>query len=224
LAAFRRAAELGADAIELDAKLSADGIVVVHHDLTLDRTTTGSGRLSAQTAAALANLDAGSKFAARFAGESIPTLAAVFEAVGQRLLINVELTNYENVRDRLPDEVVALVNEQGLGSRVLFSSFNPLALRKARRLAPEIPRALLVEGSESGLRRRLFRMMTRFEFFHPEDSLATPGVIEHEHRNGRRVNVWTVNDAVRLRALADLGADGLITDVPDIARSVLPHA
>ncbi len=224
LAAFRRAAELGADAIELDAKLSADGVVVVHHDLTLDRTTSGIGRLSAQTAASLARLDAGSKFAARFAGEPIPTLAAVFDAVGQRVLINVELTNYEHVGDRLPDAVVALVHEQALGARVLFSSFNPLALRRARRLAPEVPRALLLEASESGLRRGLFRMMTRFEFFHPEDRLVTPDVIEREHRNGRRVNVWTVNDAVRLRALADMGADGLITDAPDVARNILSHA
>lgn len=221
LAAFRRAADLGADAIELDAKLSADGVVVVHHDLTLDRTTSGSGRLSRLAAADLAKLDAGSRFGAAFAGEPIPTLAEVFEAVGQRLLINVELTNYENLRDRLPDVVVALVHEKGVGSHVLFSSFNPLALRRARGLAPEIPCALLVEASGSGFRRSFFRAVTHFDFYHPEDRLATAGIIEREHRRGRRVNVWTVNDPNRLRALAKMGADGLITDVPDIAREVI---
>lgn len=221
LAAFRRAADLGADAIELDAKLSADGVVFVHHDLTLDRTTSGSGRLSRLTSAELARLDAGSRFGAAFAGEPIPTLAEVFETVGRRLLINVELTNYEHVRDRLPDVVVALVHEKGVGSQVLFSSFNPLALRRARGLAPEIPCALLVEASGSGFRRGLFRAMTHFEFYHPQDGLATARAFDREHRRGRRVNVWTVNDPARLKALARLGADGLITDVPDIARQVL---
>ncbi len=221
LVAFRRAADLGADAIELDAKLSADGVVVVHHDLTLDRTTSGSGRLSRLTAAALAQLDAGSRFGAAFAGEPIPTLASVFDAVGQRLLVNVELTNYENIRDRLPEVVVALVHEKAMASRVLFSSFNPLALRRARALAPEIPCALLLEAGQSSMRRGLFRALTRFEFYHPEDGLVTPEIIDREHRRGRRVNVWTVNDPARLRALAGMGADGLITDVPDIARQAV---
>lgn len=221
LAAFRLAAELGADAIELDAKLSADGVVVVHHDLTLDRTTSGSGRLSAWGVGELRKLDAGSRFGAAFAGEPVPTLAEVFDAVGHDLLVNVELTNYENVRDRLPDVVVALMHEKAVAGHVLFSSFNPLALRRVRSLAPEIPRALLVEASGSEFRRSLFRSITRFEFYHPEDRLATPEAIDREHRHGRRVNVWTVNDPARMRALAAAGVDGLITDVPDIARQAV---
>jgi glycerophosphoryl diester phosphodiesterase len=223
LAAFRLAAELGADAVELDAKLSADGVVVVHHDLTLARTTNGFGRLSRRSLSELKALDAGAKFAPRFAGEPIPTLAEVFEAVGQRLLINVELTNYENVVDRLVKTVVGLVRAHELESRVLFSSFNPFALRAARRLSPDIPRGLLVGRSQKGWMRAVMRRVTAFEAYHPQDSMTDRNTIADEHAHGRRVNVWTVDAAERMHELLLFGCDGLITDVPDVAREAVQN-
>ncbi len=83
-AAFQMALERGADGLELDAKLSSDGVAVVHHDQTLDRTTDGSGLLSKQPLAMLEALDAGSSFNASYRGEKIPTLESVFEAFGER--------------------------------------------------------------------------------------------------------------------------------------------
>src|SRR5512136_697214 len=90
LAAFRKAVELGADGVELDVQLSADGAVVVIHDFTVDKTTDGTGRVAAKTLAELKALDAGSRFSPQFAGERIPTLAEVFEAIDGKLLVNVE--------------------------------------------------------------------------------------------------------------------------------------
>ncbi|MFN2146831.1 MAG: glycerophosphodiester phosphodiesterase, partial [Anaerolineales bacterium] len=101
LSAFTLAVKQGADAIELDAKLTADGRVVVYHDLTLDRTTSGKGKLAEKSLAELKRLDAGSFMGQEFRGERIPTLDEVFETVGDTLLINVELTNYGSVLDRL---------------------------------------------------------------------------------------------------------------------------
>ncbi|MCJ7513506.1 MAG: hypothetical protein MUO23_11115 [Anaerolineales bacterium] len=217
LAAFRLAGEMGAQAIELDAKLTRDGQVVVHHDRTLERTTTGAGKLSAHTLDQLKQLDAGRKFSASFTGEGIPTLEEVFEAVSSSVLINVELTNYERPMDALPEEVVRLVKAAGLQARVLFSSLNPLSLRRAKRLAPEIPRALVVRASAAGLKRAVYRWVSPQQAYHPEDPMVTPETILREHRAGRRVNVWTVNDPARIRELLDWGVDGVITDVPDLA-------
>ena len=118
LAAFRLAREQGADGIELDAKLSADGFVVVMHDTTVDRTTNGTGKVSALTYYELRQLDAGSWYNQKYRGEPIPTLEDVFSAVGRDLLVNVELTNYTTLADALPEKVAALVIKMDLEKQV----------------------------------------------------------------------------------------------------------
>ena len=143
LAAFRLAVTQGAPAIELDAKLTADGEIVVFHDRTLERTTDGTGRLQDKTLASLKELDAGSFYSPAFKGEPIPTLAEVFEAVGRQVFINIELTNYASPKDQLPDKVAALVERFGLQTGIMFSSFNRFALQRARQLIPGVPLGLL---------------------------------------------------------------------------------
>jgi glycerophosphoryl diester phosphodiesterase len=221
LAAFRLAAEMGADAVELDARLSADGAVVVLHDQTLDRTTNGTGSVSDRSLAELKTLDAGAKFDPRFAGQRIPSLDEVFETIGGRLLINLELKNYERVFDRLAEGVIRIVRRHALERRVLLSSFNPFALRTARRLAPDVPRALLVWQGQNGWMTAALRRLTTFEAYHPQDSMTDRATIAEQHARGRRVNVWTVNDVERMRELLLLGCDGLITDVPEVARQAV---
>src|SRR5512139_1857475 len=99
LAAFELALAQQADAIELDVKLSADGRVIVIHDSTVDRTTDGHGKVKDMSLADLKALDAGSFFSSEFAGEKIPTLDEVFEAVGRRTFINIELKNHRTRGD-----------------------------------------------------------------------------------------------------------------------------
>jgi glycerophosphoryl diester phosphodiesterase len=144
LAAFELALAQGAHGLELDAKLSADGEVVVIHDATTDRTTGMRGHVSQLPLAALRELDAGSFFSETFKGEKIPTLAEVFETIGKRAFINVELTNYyTKPRDNLADKVCELVKRFGLEQSVLFSSFLPANLARTRSLLPAVPRGLL---------------------------------------------------------------------------------
>ena len=125
LASFELAIHQEADAIELDAKLTADGQVVVIHDQTVNRTTDGNGRVGKMTLTQIRQLDAGSYFAAAFYDERIPTLEEVFETVGRKILINIELTNYASMKDSLPEKVADLVRRHQLEKRVMFSSFNP---------------------------------------------------------------------------------------------------
>jgi glycerophosphoryl diester phosphodiesterase len=140
IAAFELALTQQADAIELDVKLSADGHVVVIHDSTVDRTTNGRGRVKDLSLSELRSLDAGSSFSEKFHGEKIPTLDEVFETVGRRIFINVELTNYNTPRDHLVEMVCMLVKKHQLQKRILFSSFLGSNLSKARSYLPDVPR------------------------------------------------------------------------------------
>ncbi|NCC31330.1 MAG: hypothetical protein EOM24_04800, partial [Chloroflexia bacterium] len=109
LAAFDLALASGAPAIELDTMLTRDGVPVVIHDRTVERTTSGRGRVDDLTLAQVRALDAGEKFSAEFRGECIPTLEQVFRRYAGKLLINVELKNYHAPLDALPEVVIELV-------------------------------------------------------------------------------------------------------------------
>ncbi len=218
LAAFRRAAELGADGVELDAHLSADGVVVVIHDFTVDSTTDGSGRVAELSLAALRELDAGSRFDPAFAGERIPTLDEVFAAVGQRLLINVELKDM-SMRDRgLEAAVAALVERHGLAERVLISSFNPFALQRMRRRAAHLPLGLLYETAPlSRLARGIAGWMPRLrpEALNPHWAMLDAADVRRMHARGQRVVAWTVDEVDDMRRLSGWGVDAIITNHPE---------
>ncbi len=221
LAAFRLAVELGADAIELDAKLTSDGEVVVIHDQTLERTTGVSGRVNESSLVELRRLDAGSFFSAKFAGERIPTLAEVFATVGKKIFINVEITNYASPFDALPAKVAELVRRYNLEEWVLFSSFHPLNLLRTRRMIPQVPVGMLADKGNPGRWARSFiGELIAPRFVHPNLSDADQAFIEAQHNSGRRVHVWTVNDPVDMRRLFNLKIDGIFTDDPQLALAI----
>jgi glycerophosphoryl diester phosphodiesterase len=214
LAAFELAVQQGAQAIELDAKLSADGHVIVIHDQSVDRTTDGAGKVAEMTLSAMREMDAGSSFSEKFRGERIPNLDEVFEAVGKRILINVELTNYTTPFDVLVPKVVELVRRHALEKRVLFSSFFPYNLRRARRLLPEVPRGLLTWAGWMGAWWRTFSWLAPYQALHPYTTSVNARLVQRFHAAGRRVHAWTVNDEVEMRRLFALGVDGIFTDDP----------
>ncbi|HEX5807450.1 MAG TPA: glycerophosphodiester phosphodiesterase family protein [Anaerolineales bacterium] len=221
LAAFELALAQNADAIELDVKLSADGYAVVIHDQTVDRTTNGHGRVKDLSLAQLKALDAGSFFSEKFRGEKIPTLEEVFEVVGRRTFINVELTNYNTPRDGLVETVCTLVKKLGLQERVLFSSFFASNLSKARTLLPEVPRGLLALNGLLGAWARSFGFaFGRYQALHPFLKDVTPQQVQRVHRLNRRIHVWTVNAAEDMRRLFSWGVDGIFTDDPGLAGQI----
>lgn len=217
LAAFELALEQGAPAIELDVKLTSDRFVVVHHDQTLDRATNGSGSISSQPLAALRELDAGSKFSAGFRGEKIPTLDEVFESVGRKMFVNVELTNYASPFDGLVDEVVQLVRKHGLEERVLFSSFFPTNLVRARQLLPSVSRGQLFLPGGSGWWQRFAAKFMSLQAEHPFKEDVDVAAVQRAHAKGRRVYAWTVNDPAEMNSLRALGVDAIFTDDPLLA-------
>lgn len=222
LAAFALAIEQGAHGIELDVKLSADGEVVVMHDATLERTTDGQGKVSQHKLAALRELDAGSFFSTKFNGEKIPMLVEVFDLIGKRAIINVELTNYNSPRDGLADKVCELVKKCGQEENVLFSSFLSSNLTRTHRLLPETPRGLLALGGWIGWWARSFGFnFGAYQALHPKLEDVTHEQIARVHRLNRRIHVWTVNAAEDMRRLFKWGVDGIFTDDPKLAVETL---
>jgi glycerophosphoryl diester phosphodiesterase len=221
LAAFKLAVEQKAPAIELDAKLSADGQIVVIHDQTVNRTTQGSGKVGKMSLAALRELDAGIRFNPDFKGEKIPTLEEVFETVGKQVYINIELTNYTSTFDDLPEKAADMVKRFGLTSSVIFSSFNPIALLRAKRVVPETPIGLLaLPGISGAWARSNLGNFIHYQALHPELSDATENLVQRIHRRLCRVHVYTINRVEDMRRLFAIKVDGIFTDDPLIALKV----
>jgi len=221
LAAFELAFAQGADAIELDAKLSADGHVIVIHDLTVDRTTGAHGRVKDMKLADLRVLDAGSSFSTNFRGEKVPLLEEVFETLGQKLFINVELTNYSTPRDHLVESVCMLVKRFNLQKRILFSSFFASNLLRAHSYLPEVPCGLLAYGGVIGAWARSFGFaFGNYAALHPYLRDVTQQQVARVHRLNRRLHVWTVNAEQDLRRLMEWQVDGVFTDDPQLALKV----
>ncbi|MDY6875566.1 MAG: glycerophosphodiester phosphodiesterase [Chloroflexota bacterium] len=222
LVAFEKAVELGADGIEFDVHLSADGMLVVIHDFNVDNTTDGSGRVTEMTLAQLKQLDAGSRFDPAFAGERIPTLEEVLEAVGSRLLLNIEMKCFSPRDNGLERAVITQVKRHNLDDRVLLSSFNPLSLRRAKKIAPHIAVGLLYSPRLSlPLRRAWLAPLVHHEARHPEHTMVDAHYMAWARRRGYLINAWTVDDPNEMHRLIGLGVDGIITPLPDVLHSVL---
>ena len=225
LAAFELAIRQDADAIELDATLCADGHVVVFHDNTVDRTTDGTGRVKELTLSALKELDAGCSFDETFCGEGIPTLSEVFESVGSRIFINIELKNYASPTDALPKKVARLVQKHDLAQRILFSSFNPIALRRIKQLMPYVPIGLLaLPGLGGAWARSALGRWVPHQTLHPSIQDATPRLVEQQHRQGYKVYVYTVNHPQDIIDFYSWGVDGIFTNNPLLARQIIETA
>lgn len=235
LYAFRRADELGVNVLELDVHESADGVLMVIHDDTVDRTTDGTGAVAALTRAELQALDAGYRwsppgapgtFPYRGQGITIPTLQEVFDAFpGMPINIEIKPDDAGVARD-----LCGLIRKDRREDEVLVVSFHPDAIRTFREACPSV--ATAADPNET----RTFYVMARARlaalWTPPTDALqvpetqgslrvVTPHFVRAAHARGVRVDVWTVNDAADMRRLVAMGVDGLITDRPDRALAVL---
>jgi glycerophosphoryl diester phosphodiesterase len=227
LAAFKLALDLGVDGTELDLQVTKDGVVVVIHDDTVDRTTDGRGRIGDLTLADIKRLDAGAKFAPAFRGERIPTLRELIDLVkasgNDRFRLNLEIKfgdGHEGEPADLEERVAAVLRETGFMDRVITQSFYHRSAAKMKRLAPGIPAGLLV-----GQRRQPSNPVAAVrehgvDYYAPHFSLVTPDLLRTLHRADIPVVTWTVNDPEDMRRLIAMGlgglpGDGMISDFPD---------
>ncbi|MCW3159108.1 glycerophosphodiester phosphodiesterase family protein [Micropruina sonneratiae] len=213
IAAFVAAMEAGADGVELDVQLSADGVPVVIHDEKVERTHAGTGWVASHTVEQLQALPSVLKPKADPLTTRIPTLAEVLDllAAGNQR-INIELKNSVKPYKGLEAKVLAMIAERKLGKRAVLSSFNHYSLQRLRERGWTGELAAIHDGM---LREawRYFRELD-VQAVHPSRHvLMVPGYVTRAHRAGFRIRVWTVNKAAQRQRCVRLGVDGIFTDV-----------
>ncbi len=220
LAAFELALAQGADAIELDVHLSADGVPMVIHDPRLDRTTSGRGAVRKHTLAALRRLDAGSWFNRRYPAKArgkysmqrIPLLAEVLAlARARRCHVFAEIKIGGETYPGIEAKVLEGIRHAGVAPRATIISFDTKVLRAIRKLDPGIALGTSFDRPVPALR-RAGSLGARFVV--PHRALATPRFVRRAHESGLQVIVWTVNQPHAMRRMLANGVDGIITDCP----------
>lgn len=216
LTAFKKAIEVGCDMIELDVRLSKDGTVVVIHDDTLERTTTGKGRVIEKTLNELKQLDAGSKFHFSFSGERIPTLREALELANGKVLVNIELKIGDygqwTILD-LTDRALEEAERMGMLNQVIFSSFDPLALERVLKKNPSVSVAYLYNRPWKAPRE--VTGGRPFQILNCRKTVLTKENISLSHQEGIRIGVYTLNTEEEMRRFIDMKVDAIITDHPD---------
>lgn len=223
LLAFQLAFDLGADGIECDAQLSADGQLVIIHDGTVNRTTNGRGAVSALTFDTLRTLDAGR-------GQRIPTLEETLALVRARDgQLNLELKAESDpealtVAAAVAERLVALPDDDPLRQRIIASSFSLPAVAEIKRRLPWLRVGALYGGRAWKRQAMIDRALDLgAEAIHPHPRILTQETVCAAHEAGLRVNVWTANRWATIRQLIAWDVDGVFSDFPErvvIARRV----
>jgi glycerophosphoryl diester phosphodiesterase len=214
LAAFAGAIELGAVMCELDVHLTRDGIPVVIHDETIDRTTNAKGAVAAMTLRELRQAGAGVRFGAQFAGERIPALDEVFRLISGRCGLNIELKG-----TRTEAAVCGLIAAHDAIATAIVSSFDWTMLARVRAIDPRIRLGLLAKRGPWHLLDAASAVSA--DAIHPRTDMVTADLCDAAHARGLKVYTWTCDDPREMSQLIAAGADGIITNYPDRLNSVL---
>ncbi len=235
LDAFRRAVAVGAGGLEIDVQLTRDGHVVVIHDPSVDRTTSGSGLVGVTTLDELRALDAGHGFSPdggltypyRGRGLGVPTLAEVLEEF-PGVAVNIDI---KDVRPGNEEAVIGVLRRAGAEGRALVASKHHAAVRRVRKLSGGG-----VATGASRLEVGVFYLLSRLRLEglvspaydalqvpvrYGRLELVTRRFVEAAHARGVRVDAWIVNDPAEMRRLLDLGVDVIMTDHPETLAGVL---
>jgi glycerophosphoryl diester phosphodiesterase len=221
VASFRKAADLGVRWVEFDVHLSADGVPVVIHDDTVNRTTSGRGKVAALTLKELQALDAGTWFEPRFQNERVPTLEAVVALLG-RLGVGavVEIKPSPGTEEATAEATVRLLMQSWPDHLPppMVSSFEIAALERAHEVAPGIARALLVERVRGNWQPEVDRLGC--SALHAEQSRLDAKTVASVTRAGLPLFTYTVNDTARAAELFQWGVAAVFTDRPDLIEPV----
>lgn len=205
LKAFALAQAQGADGIEFDMRLAADGVPVVIHDATVDRTTNGSGYVADMSSAELATLNAGD-------GEPIPTLDQLFETCGRDFLYNLEIKDYGPFGSGTEEAISACIGRHNLAKQTLVSSFDQHAMFRAQATMPHGVVLALIRMSDLPPHPGWLTVQAD----HPYFDMVDAAYMAWANANNYRVHVWTVDDLAEVQRLTQLGVHALITNNPKV--------
>lgn len=227
--AFQHAIEAGAAWIELDVTTSADDVLVVHHDSSVDRCTNGSGLVHQMTLEQLKNLDAGGWFAPKFTGEPIITLDETLELVTPTpLRLAIEIKGHDREQFlRTARYVVVLLQARDWLRRAVVTSFDPECLLEIKRMEPTLATSLdpdKQDGTYTPWELCGKVMACGSNFLQHHHKALTEDIVQEARAHGFLVWAWTVNDADDMRRMIAVGADAIVTDYPDVARAIIGEA
>ncbi|SES99509.1 glycerophosphodiester phosphodiesterase family protein [Paenibacillus sp. NFR01] len=201
--------------MEIDVQLTKDGVPVVIHDFTLDRTTNGHGKVKDMDYEQMRRLDAGSWKGRTFRGERVPALQEVLELAAGKLRLNIELKTTGNMYPGLEQAVIDLVYAKGMQEDVVLTSFDSEALRKVKSLAPDLRTGLIYDARSGDPDRKLKELDCSFLSIH--FGRLNKELAARLTERGVRTMAWTVNKAKEMRHLAAMNSDIMIcTNRPDI--------
>lgn len=223
LASFGEALRLGAKIVEFDVRLSRDGVPVVIHDPTVDRTTTGSGAVHEMTAAEIAALEIAP-------GERVPTVAEVFELLSGAAAMAIEIKNlpgepaFETTDEAIVRATHAELDRSGFEGPVLLISFNPQSIAASKAIAPEVPTGFLTTELVPPPEALAHAVQAGHDMILPGTRALIPAgsaFVERAHAAGRWVGTWTADDPDEVRRLLEDGVDAIASNDPATALGVL---
>lgn len=213
LAAFKKAIEIGVDAVELDLHGTADGEIVVIHDASLDRTTDYRGFINQTALETIKRADAGGWFGAEFAGEPVPTLAEALECIEDKTVALLE------IKDPLIAEVVvAKIRETHALNLTVIISFHTTVLETVRALEPRIPTGWLIGSHNNDVPpEQLCQQLSELgsSLLNVNHQLITAEFAYEVRRRGIALWCWTVDDVVRMREMKTFGVQGITSNYPE---------
>lgn len=216
--AFKKALECGVGGIELDVQLTKDGEVVIIHDETIDRTTTGKGFVVDYTYEELEKFDASFKFK-DLGFNKIPTLREYFQLVKDYdIVTNVELKTGINEYLGIEEKVWELIKEYNLEEKVIISSFNHFSVMRMKKIAPQLKYGFLSEDwiIDAGK----YTHSHGVQCYHPRFNNLVPDVIKELKKYNLEINTWTVNLEEDMRYLYSNNIDVIITNYPELAQEI----
>ncbi len=219
--AFKKAVEVGCDGIETDLHITKDGIIVICHDETIDRTTNGSGFIHDYSYKELCKFDAGIKFNKEFKGEKIPSIDEFLDYVKDKnLLINLELKNDILRYNEFEKKVIEKIYKFKLENNAILSSFNHYSMIRVKEYDSNIKTGLLCSATLYNVHD--YVKIVGADALHPfYPSVMNEKIVDCIKKNGIRINAYTVNEEKYMKKLVELGIDGIITNYPDKLNKIL---
>ena len=219
LPAFRMAVDMKADGIECDLYQSKDGVFVVCHDETIDRTSDGTGKVAEMTYAEIAKHNFGCRFHPDYCKAenfiTAPALEQMLDVVKDMKVINLEITEFVDEEETALNALYAIIAKYGIVDRVIVSSFYIDVLKHLKALHSDVFTCYLYAGHQENAVQ--IALDNHCNAIHPEIGSVTKKVVDDAHAHGLQVNCWTANSREMIEKAVAIGCDGVITNYPDLA-------
>lgn len=220
MASFKRAIELGCDAIETDVQMTKDGALILMHDEMVNRTTSGAGLIKDHSFEEIRKLDAGSWFSREYQGEKVPTVEELLELASENNIainfeIKTEIIRYEGIEEKL----IETINKYNMQDKVILSSFNHYSLKLCKEIDKNIKTGILYTANL--YKPYDYAKTVDADAIHPYYYTITSEVVKEAKANGIMINPFTVDDINCMKYFVGIGIDGIITNYPDKLKKVI---